>query len=1314
MPSLPRADVSVALVYSGESGAGKTETCKHVMRYMAKVGGAGAGASTDSIQERILKANPILEAFGNAKTTRNNNSSRFGKFTDITFDNSWRMSGARIESYLLEKSRLVSQAAGERSFHIFYQLLAGSTPAQRNTYFLQGPEQHAFLNQGNCTRIDNVNDAAEFNVVIKAFESLGIDEATRNNIFQTLAALLHLGDVTFVPVTDSDGERCTVAPESAAKVQLASQLFSLPVNALSEGLVTRTMVAGNRQETYSIPLKVAEAATVRDSLAKYIYAALFDWLVLTINKSIPVTSAANSIGVLDISGFEIFETNSFEQFCINYSNEKIQQYFNQQILKQEQDIYELEGLRWRKIDYEDNVGIIDLVENRRNGVLSLLDEECLMPQSSDKTFAVKLHTMHAGNPALEKPKPGKTKKRVNENDAFVVKHFAGDVLYEVKNFLAKNNDTLHEDLIKLLSGSASAFLRGVFAKEEEINKDDCKALVSGGRFKSVGSKFQKQLAALLEQLEKTQSHFIRCIKPNGVQTAGVFESVSVMQQLRYSGMCTALQLMQQGFPTRVSFDELYARYKDRMPAKVASLAPNQFCEALLVALDLHGGEDFQSGLSKVFFRAGKLSLMDELMGDDAATSHHIVAKVMSWLARKRFRAAIHAVRSIGRLGKRIESVRLVRRFRRTARFFVRYVRIWKGLLKTVRRRLYSDEILRKRREEELLREQEEKRLEAERLEQERVLKAEQEAQLARQQEERRIAKEEKRRRDEEERLLHSQQVDELKLAANQLKESLLQMTEAKEQVAAHTTELEARLQRVEEASRALEAEKASLQERLTAEATARQATETQLAESRSTLAAQAKVVSDASSELAVQKAAVQSLNVHIEELRASKVTEINALKKASESDSTTLLKDLHVALAEKGELENKLRDVSEARSAAETRRAHLEEALAAEKASQEKEREAAATAQRTMRDDVARMRSEIEARINQLKAAIRVENEGRIAAEKRVAEAQASSNTALNRLTSQKAEVEAQLAEERRAHAAARTDLGQAQGQLEAAESRMSALFERIAVLEARLSEEMRGAGMLRARLADSEAQHADEVRRMGEEIQEVRSQAAAAAYNKQAVIDSIMIERRNLEHRLSEVSNITTDNISRLEREVANSAITIHAQASDMKSLVARNAELTKKLNLLEAERQQLIEVAYRCQEAQMQLRHVYEKFPKEADLVKLLFGDLTFATAMRGSAAVALMYKQGGSNTKKWEQRHLVLNNHFLLYYQDKKDKEPRGIIRLDQAVKVEKVDLSAVGRRCGFKILMRSNREYFFDATTDDERDKWIAMLDRLAGW
>jgi myosin VI len=709
-----------SIIVSGDSGAGKTENCKYVMRYLCTVAGRGVG----QLESQILEANPILEAFGNAKTLRNKNSSRFGKFVEIHFDADHFVAGAGISTYLLEKSRLVRQAPGERNYHVFYQLLAGGDDALLSSAALErDASKYKYLSRSGCTTIEGVDDAADFKHLVAAMGLVGIGDAKRRALFGVLAGLLHLGNVKFEPKDedDDDCEESIVASSTEVSLAWACAALGCTVEALTKCLLSRTMQSGSKRgSVYTIPLRPSDAKSARDSLAKHIYGHLFDWIVARINAGIPMAGeAAHHIGILDISGFEYFERNGFEQFLINTCNEKIQQYFIRQIMKQEQEIYIQEGLRWKKVNFRDNFGTIQLLEKKRTGIMALLEESCMMPRATDRSFTRKVHQVQGDHPSLMRPTAcPKTiagqPRLFRDEEAYIVRHFAADVCYSTDGYLLKNNDTLHADLRELVQVHSNDFVRELFdeaaggggaASSSSAAASSPSSLRGQGRFATVSTTFLRGLDALMERLEQTNSNFIRCINPNLEQRPGLIVADGVLTQLRCSGMLEALRILQAGFPTRCLFTDLYNKYRGFMPEEIQRLKPSLFCEALLVAHDLEGGADFQMGLSRVFFRAGKLAFMDDLLSSSPAKVDEIVRKVRRWLARKRWRQFIMAVVSCNLLGRIIEDIRAAARAADEQR--------------RMQDEAYQAEL--RRREEELRRKREEEeraREEAERLERE--------------------------------------------------------------------------------------------------------------------------------------------------------------------------------------------------------------------------------------------------------------------------------------------------------------------------------------------------------------------------------------------------------------------------------------------------------------------------------------------------------------------------------------------------------------------------------------------------------------------
>jgi myosin-6 len=678
---------SQSIVISGESGSGKTESSKIVMRYLAMCGEpSGRGAeekrasqTLTSLAEKVLNCNPILEAFGNAKTVMNHNSSRFGKFTRIHFDKRNWLVGADIVTYLLEKSRTVTQAAEERNYHVFYNLFAGLDAGEKAEYKLKTPEQCNYLKRG-MVKVDAIDDVERYTELVVAMRTVGIAGEEQRGLFRAVAALLHLGDIEFQAL---DEDSCVVSDRSP--LEASGGFLQTDLTAFEEALTSRTMTQPGSNSIYKIPLKRSEAEFSRDTLAKALYAKLFDWLVRRINQSLLTVAETRAfIGVLDIFGFEDFQTNSFEQLCINFANEKLQQHFNAQVFKQEQEIYIREAIRWDPIDEPDNQACIAMLANRPPeqpvGLFALLDEQCRLPKCTYKTFTEKLFQVHkeahkegvlAAPPRVAKLMP---------NEGFAVRHYAGSVTYHADGFLQKNNNSLHEDLELVLQGASDDFLKSVLDSEKEAAAQAAaKAAEEGGgggkkkgggkaRFSSVSGHFVLQLNSLCETLQATSSHFVRCVNPNKKKQPDAFQGGHVLHQLRCSGMMEALRLMHAGFPTRCPYEDLYDRYKDMMPRSIASLDSPSFCEILLMALGLDKA-DYQLGITKVFFRAGKLAFLDQLTGSEyKELAPDIANKVRVWLIKKRWRRHTIAVVAFLRLKRTLDDLRLVRKFVAAAQF----------------------------------------------------------------------------------------------------------------------------------------------------------------------------------------------------------------------------------------------------------------------------------------------------------------------------------------------------------------------------------------------------------------------------------------------------------------------------------------------------------------------------------------------------------------------------------------------------------------------------------------------------------------------
>lgn len=642
--------LSQSIIVSGESGAGKTESCKFIMKYLANLGGVDGHLS--SLEETILEANPVLESFGNAKTIRNKNSSRFGKFTEIHFDNNFKLSGAAISHYLLEKSRIVTQNADERNYHIFYELCAGASVQQKAAFTLMPAKDFRYL--ANCVTVEGFDDVAHFNNTFRAFKTIGLSDEEINGALSVCAAVLHIGNIDFEETTSGTTAGGSVVKDPAGAYKpaaVAAGLLGCDVEKFKEALTTRMMSAVGKGAAIRKELKAVDALSARDALAKAVYKNLFDWLVARINHSLPLTSSSSFIGVLDIAGFEYFENNSYEQFCINYCNEKLQGFFNEKVLKQEQDIYRKEGIRVDPIEYLNNDDAIELIEDPKTGIFALLDEETKMPQANDKRFTTTVHDKHGKHPKFSGPRkaPLKSNQKLKDDEAFLVRHYAGAVCYNTAFFIDKNNDALHTDMETMLAGSSVPFVKALI---DSIPAEE-KAAPGKLSFFSVGAKFKKQMKELMGKLLTTNAHFVRCVKPNFKQVPNFFDGVDVLQQLHCGGMLEALELMQKGFPSRTDFQSLYDQYKVLLPPKLQALSPRTFCEALIFSLGSNAN-DFQFGLTKVFFRAGKYALLDEITRQDESMSKVLIAKVLRYLTSKRWRRAMYAAIASQRLMGKIK------------------------------------------------------------------------------------------------------------------------------------------------------------------------------------------------------------------------------------------------------------------------------------------------------------------------------------------------------------------------------------------------------------------------------------------------------------------------------------------------------------------------------------------------------------------------------------------------------------------------------------------------------------------------------------
>lgn len=630
--------VNQSILITGESGAGKTENTKKVIQFLTSVAGrvGGLNAGGGALETQILQANPVLESFGNAKTTRNNNSSRFGKFIEVQFNNSGYISGAKIQSYLLEKSRVVFQAERERTFHIFYQLLAGATPEERKSMFLGPPDSYFYLNQSGCYDVAGINDGNDFKDTKESLSIMNVSTEEQEAIFRTISGILHLGNIVF---QQSYGDASTIPDKTP--LNYAASMFNVVPSQLEKGLIEPRIQSG--KELVATHLTPQKAKSGRDALAKAIYHRLFLTIVKKINLVLSQEKRNSFIGVLDIAGFEIFKVNSFEQLCINFTNEKLQQFFNHHMFTLEQEEYKKERIDWTFIDFGmDSQVTIELIESKAPpGILALLDEQSVFPNATDATLIAKLHT-HFGkqkkHPKYEEP------RFADKLPNFGVFHYAGNVSYDVTNWLEKNKDPLQPDLEACLRDSKDSFIRRLFTEHFEDLPTSLaeyqKKGVKGASFVTVAAQYKSQLSNLMSTLQATNPHFVRCILPNHQQKPGFLEDACVLDQLRCNGVLEGIRITRLGFPNRTIYSEFVKRYYLLVPDVPRNPQdPKPAAQAILKGLKIPESE-YRFGLTKVFFRAGQLAYIEEIRERRIGEIVKVIqAASRGWVERKHFRAA---------------------------------------------------------------------------------------------------------------------------------------------------------------------------------------------------------------------------------------------------------------------------------------------------------------------------------------------------------------------------------------------------------------------------------------------------------------------------------------------------------------------------------------------------------------------------------------------------------------------------------------------------------------------------------------------------
>ncbi|XP_046927801.1 unconventional myosin-VIIa [Lynx rufus] len=596
-------------IISGESGAGKTESTKLILQFLAAISGQHSW-----IEQQVLEATPILEAFGNAKTIRNDNSSRFGKYIDIHFNKRGAIEGAKIEQYLLEKSRVCRQAPDERNYHVFYCMLEGMSADQKKKLGLGQATDYNYLAMGNCITCEGREDSQEYANIRSAMKVLMFTDTENWEISKLLASILHLGNLQYEARTFENLDACEVL--FSPSLATAASLLEVNPPDLMNCLTSRTLIT--RGETVSTPLSREQALDVRDAFVKGIYGRLFVWIVDKINAAIykppsqEVKSSRRSIGLLDIFGFENFAVNSFEQLCINFANEHLQQFFVRHVFKLEQEEYDLESIDWLHIEFTDNQDALDMIANKPMNIISLIDEESKFPKGTDTTMLHKLNSQHKLNSNYIPPKN-------NHETQFGINHFAGIVYYESQGFLEKNRDTLHGDIIQLVHSSRNKFIKQIFQADVAMGAETRK------RSPTLSSQFKRSLELLMRTLGACQPFFVRCIKPNEFKKPMLFDRHLCVRQLRYSGMMETIRIRRAGYPIRYSFVEFVERYRVLLPGVKPAYKQDDLrgtCQRMAEAV-LGTHDDWQIGKTKIFLKDHHDMLL-EVERDKAITDRVIL------------------------------------------------------------------------------------------------------------------------------------------------------------------------------------------------------------------------------------------------------------------------------------------------------------------------------------------------------------------------------------------------------------------------------------------------------------------------------------------------------------------------------------------------------------------------------------------------------------------------------------------------------------------------------------------------------------------
>ncbi|CAD7926307.1 unnamed protein product [Amoebophrya sp. A120] len=696
---------SQSLIISGESGAGKTETAKIVMHYLATVVSRTDSGSASNIQEKVINANPILESFGNSQTLRNVNSSRFGKYNKMFFNPIGSLVGSGISTYLLESSRVCVQNPEERNYHIFYELLHGAPDL--GVYDLRADGNYKMLNAGDTTKNSPENDKRKFEQIQDAFRAVGVSEEETEQIFRVIAALIHLGEFRFQ--VKADAEQSTAGAEDGDEVEgdtpeielenfdevIAAELLGFDEVSLLSVLQWRTVIVKNRDSFYRVPRTLEQAGITLQALTKTLYKRLFEHIISKINAlSCASSQNVNHIGILDIYGFERLTVNSFEQLCINLANERLQQFFIENVLLAEQNVYSKEGLAWTELTLPNSWPVVNAIK----GIFTILDDHSFKKiknlDTNDDKFTSSVHDKYVkgqqGDGKVRAPKlHGQRKGTLGRLlDGFVVKHYAGEVFYTTKNWFDKNNDRLSNELETLIKDSKVPIVQELAVKDLADKSD---------RFVSVGKNYVENLESLCKKtLEANTLHYIRCFNPNGKQKKEAFEKKYVVEQVQQSGTVELVHLMHDGFPHRVTFDELRSRFLTLLPADFQQYDRRTFVESIMKAFEIDPRE-WELGVSKLFLKSGQLRTLESLKESGSGASQEVLSRLRREIVRKKIKRVKHTVLLCLWMPKFIRQIRrdkLVQSLRSACFIAVRLYR-WLDYSRGIIRRRFLEEQRRK-------------------------------------------------------------------------------------------------------------------------------------------------------------------------------------------------------------------------------------------------------------------------------------------------------------------------------------------------------------------------------------------------------------------------------------------------------------------------------------------------------------------------------------------------------------------------------------------------------------------------------------------